>query len=227
VTTFPGGTSVTRLDVYAENGGTPHLHTVSTEAYVVIGGSGLLQTLDSGGLRETPLSAGTTVWFTPGTVHRAVNHGDLQVVVIMSNAGLPEAGDAVMTFPAEIVADPARYREAARLPGGADPDEAVRRRRDLALEGFRQLVTAAQEGDTEPLERFYDAAAALVRPSIGGWRTTVEAAADRAVDLIDALGRGDGSHLRRSGVLTAEPSDPPRWGMCGRLGTYDVSKGTR
>jgi mannose-6-phosphate isomerase-like protein (cupin superfamily) len=224
VTAFPGGTSLTRLAVYAEHGGTPHLHTVSTEAYVVIGGSGVLQTLDTGGLRETPLSAGATVWFTPGTIHRAVNHGDLDVVVIMSNAGLPEAGDAVMTFPPEIVADPERYRLAARLDG--DPDLAVRRRRDLALEGFEQWVTAAEKGDPEPLERFYGAAAALVRPALGGWRSIAESATHRAVDMIDALDRGDGSHLRRSGVLAATPSDPPRWGMCGRLGTYDVTKGT-
>jgi mannose-6-phosphate isomerase-like protein (cupin superfamily) len=224
VTTFPGGTSLTRLAVYAEHGGTPHLHTVSTEAYVVVGGSGLLQTVDSGGLRETPLSAGTTVWFPPGTVHRAVNHGDLDVVVIMSNAGLPEAGDAVMTFPVEVVADPERYRAAARLEG--DPDQAVRRRRELALEGFARLAEAAEKGDPEPLEQFYDAAAALVRPSLAGWRAIVEAAADRAVDMVGSLERGDGSHLRRSGVRTAAPSDPRRWGMCGRLGAYDVTKGT-
>ncbi|MEU4626733.1 cupin domain-containing protein [Actinoplanes sp. NPDC023801] len=223
MTTFPGGTSVTRLSVYSEHGGTPHLHTVSTEAYLVVGGSGLLQTLDTGGLRETPLSAGTTVWFPPGTIHRAVDHGDLDVVVIMSNAGLPEAGDAVMTFPAEVVADRERYRAAARLDG--DPDRAVRRRRNLALEGFQQLVEATEKGEPEPLERFYDAAAALVRPALGGWRAIVEAATHRAGDMIDALDRGDGSHLRRSGVRTAEPSAPPRWGMCGRLGAYDVTEG--
>ena len=32
-------------------------------------------------------------------LHRAVNDGDLQVVVVMRNSGLPEAGDAVLTFP--------------------------------------------------------------------------------------------------------------------------------
>ena len=42
----------------------------------------------------------------------------------MSNAGLPEAGDAVMTFPPEIVADPDRYRAAARCPP-TRPEEAV------------------------------------------------------------------------------------------------------
>ena len=43
-----------------------------------------------------------------------MNHGGLEIVVIMSKAELPEAGDAVMTFPAPILADPERCR-AARL----------------------------------------------------------------------------------------------------------------
>jgi mannose-6-phosphate isomerase-like protein (cupin superfamily) len=215
MTTFPGGTSVSRLAVY-DDGGTPHLHTVSTEAYVVTGGTGVLQTLDMSGLHETPLAAGVTVWFTPGTIHRAINHGDLQVLVIMSNAGLPEAGDAVMTFPTEIVADPDRYRAAAHL--GGDPDDAVRRRRDLAVEGFQRLVTAAEKDDPRPLEEFYDAAVALVRPLADGWRST----ADRTAGLLDALGSGDGRHLRASAVFGSSACDPPRWGMCGRLGAHDV-----
>ncbi|MFD0478803.1 cupin domain-containing protein [Nonomuraea thailandensis] len=80
--TFPGGTSISRLTVYTGacadglEGGTPHLHTASTEAYVVIGGRGTLQTLDVNGLKETELGPGSTVWFTPGTIHRAVNRAD-------------------------------------------------------------------------------------------------------------------------------------------------------
>jgi mannose-6-phosphate isomerase-like protein (cupin superfamily) len=78
---FPGGTSVTHLSVYSGicpdglAGGTPHLHTASTEAYVVIEGNGALQTLDPSGLHETPLEPGSTVWFTPGTIHRAIGIG--------------------------------------------------------------------------------------------------------------------------------------------------------
>jgi mannose-6-phosphate isomerase-like protein (cupin superfamily) len=214
MTTFPGGTSVTRLAVYGD-GGTPHLHTVSTEAYVVTGGTGVLQTLDTTGLHETPLAAGSTVWFTPGTIHRAINHGDLQVLVIMSNAGLPEAGDAVMTFPTEIVADPDRYRAAARLDG--DPGDAARRRRDLAVEGFQRLVAAAGTGDPQPLADFYDAAVALVRPLVDGWRAIADAPGPLA-----ALAAGDGRHLRASAVFRSAPSEPPRWGMCGRLDAHDV-----
>ncbi|GIE76897.1 hypothetical protein Aph02nite_28470 [Actinoplanes philippinensis] len=223
MTAFPGGTSVSRLAVY-DDGGTPHLHTVSTEAYVVTGGTGTLLTLDTNGLRETPLATGSTIWFTPGTIHRAVNLDDLRVLVIMSNAGLPEAGDAVMTFPTAVVADPDRYRAAAHLSG--DPDQAVRRRRDLALEGFEQLVAAAEAGDPKPLREFHQAAVALVRPRVAGWRdlwqSTVEKATRRTAEILDALETGDGRHLGSSAVLGSPPSDPPRWGMCGRLGAHDV-----
>ncbi|WP_416904412.1 cupin domain-containing protein [Micromonospora echinospora] len=234
---FPGGTSVTRLSVYSGQcvdglaGGTPHLHTASTEAYVVISGEGALQTLDASGFRETPLRAGSTVWFTPGTIHRAVNHRNLQVVVVMQNAGLPEAGDAVMTFPPEVVADPARYAAAATLPSGAgadELDEAVRQRRDLALDGFLRLVASAQEGDLVPLKRLYGSAVALVRPRVASWRElwrdTVERQARHTEEVLDALERGDGSHLERSVLLESPPSEPARWGMCGRLFTHDVSR---
>ena len=234
---FPGGTSVTRLSVYTDRctadglaGGTPHLHTASTEAYVVIGGAGALHTLDASGFHETPLDAGTTVWFTPGTIHRAVNHGDLQVLVIMSNAGLPEAGDVVMTFPPDVVADPDRYREAATLPLNASPeelDEAVRRRRDLAVEGFLAVAADAADGDLGPLHRLYDSAVALVRPRVAGWRDTwrqnVERQTRRTGDILDALQNGDGRHLTASALLESPRSPAAGRGMCGRLRTHDVT----
>ncbi|MFG1687257.1 cupin domain-containing protein [Nonomuraea sp. NPDC049269] len=228
---FPGGTSVTRLSVYSGTcqdgleGGTPHMHTASTEAYVVIGGRGALQTLDVHGFRETELSTGSTVWFTPGTIHRAINRGGLEVVVVMQNAGLPEAGDAVMTFPPEIVGDAARYREAATLPVGEEAEDAVRRRRDLAVEGFLRLAKSLSDGDPGPLQAFYDSAVALVRPAVAGWRRTwedtVARETRRTAEVLDALERGDGTHLQGATLLEAPPE--ARWGMCGRLRTHDVA----
>ncbi|GAA2871364.1 cupin domain-containing protein [Nonomuraea rubra] len=228
--TFPGGTSISRLTVYTGacadglEGGTPHLHTASTEAYVVIGGRGTLQTLDVNGLRETELGPGSTVWFTPGTIHRAVNRtdqgGGLEVVVVMSNAGLPEAGDAVMTFPPEVVADAERYREAATLPA-VDVERAVERRRELAVAGFHRLA----EGGPEALRRFYDSAVALVRPKVAGWRdiweATVAEQARRTAGVLDALERGDGAHLQEAALMESPPQE--RWGMCGHLRAHDVA----
>ncbi|MFI5844648.1 cupin domain-containing protein [Catenuloplanes sp. NPDC051500] len=228
--TFPGGTSVSRLTVYTGGcadglaGGTPHLHTASTEAYVVTAGTGALQTLDASGFRETPLRAGALVWFTPGVIHRAVNHDNLEVLVLMSNAGLPEAGDAVMTFPPEVLSSPDSYRAAAVLP--SQDDDAVARRRDSAVEGFLTLKNAAMEGDLAPLYAFYDAAAKLVQATVPRWReiwqTTVAAQTARTADVLKNLDAGDAAHLREGVVLTAPQSETAGWGMCGRLRTHDV-----
>jgi mannose-6-phosphate isomerase-like protein (cupin superfamily) len=121
---FPGATGVTVLDVYdwvapdGLPGGSAHVHLASTEGYVVLSGAGRLQTLGERGYAETPLRPGDCLWFTPGTIHRLVNDGGLRLLVVMQNAGLPEHGDAVLTFPPEVLADPAAYASAASLPGG-------------------------------------------------------------------------------------------------------------
>ena len=137
---FPGATAITVLDVYdwvapdGLPGGSAHVHLASTEGYVVASGAGRLQTLGERGYAETPLRPGDCLWFTPGTIHRLVNEGDLRLFVVMQNAGLPEHGDAVLTFPPGILADPGSYARAATLPsapegaapagsaGGADAD---------------------------------------------------------------------------------------------------------
>ena len=102
---------------------------------MVLRGAGRLQTLGSHGYQETPLRPGDCLWFTPGTVHRLVNDdGQLQILVVMQNAGLPEAGDCVLTFPPDVLADPARYQAAATLspaPDGAAMDGRTARRRTI------------------------------------------------------------------------------------------------
>lgn len=235
MSTFPGGTSLSHLDVYDTAagdgicGGSPHMHLVSTEAYVVVSGHGALQSIDAAGYRETPLAAGSVVWFTPGTIHRAVNHGDLRVVVLMSNAGLPEAGDAVMTFPAEIVADAAAYAEAASL-GDDDEGRGARaeRRRDLAVTGFETLRDRVLAGDPAPLDAFRTASAALVRDRAGAWAELVRqgplAQAVQSVALAEAVAAGEHDHLGEARVQEAAASaGDRRYGMCGRLRTYDVT----
>ncbi|MFC7757364.1 hypothetical protein ACFQY4_04270 [Catellatospora bangladeshensis] len=122
-------------------------------------------------------------------MHRLVTDGDLELLVVMQNAGLPEAGDAVLTFPPEVLADPAAYAAAASLAppaeieagpqSGADLDLAARRRRDLALEGYLRLREDVLARGPAALAPLHQAAAALVRerapagPACGGsgpWR---------------------------------------------------------
>jgi mannose-6-phosphate isomerase-like protein (cupin superfamily) len=231
---MPGGVGVSRLCVYDTvtpdglPGGTPHIHLCCTEAYVVTGGRGAVQTLSAQGFVEHELRPGTVLWFTPGTVHRLVNGGDLDIVVIMSNSGLPEAGDAVLTFPPDVLADPDRYAAAAVLPGGGAPGtdvDTAYRRRDLAIEGFQELRAAVERDGLRALAAFHTAAAALKRPLLDQWRIRWEDGAFRAAQStgvqLDALARGDASHLREARVTALPgPTEEGRLGMCGLLNTY-------
>ncbi|MEU6551815.1 cupin [Streptomyces sp. NPDC046915] len=229
-TGLPGGVAVSRLCVYdwpaadGVRGGTPHLHLACSEAYVVTGGRGAVQTLTTSGYEVTPLVPGTVAWFTPGTVHRLVNDGDLRITVLMQNSGLPEAGDAVLTLPPEHLADPEAYAAATAVPADApeaERERIARARRDLALEGYRALREAS---GPETLAAFHRAAAALVRPRIAEWRERwrrgAEAAAATTGEQLDRLERGDASHLAGAVVRAEQPSESGKFGMCGRLDVY-------
>ena len=123
---FPAGTAVSFLTVYdwsgpdGVTGGSAHVHLACTEGYVVLRGQGGLQTLSQSGFAQTQLTPMTVAWFSPGVVHRLINDGDLQILVVMQNAGLPEAGDSVLTFPPGHLADPDAYRAVASLPDLAE-----------------------------------------------------------------------------------------------------------
>jgi mannose-6-phosphate isomerase-like protein (cupin superfamily) len=242
--TLPGAIGISRLCVYDTLapdglvGGTPHMHLCCAEAYLVTAGTGAVQTLAWGGFARTELRPGSVVWFPPGTIHRLVNSGGLKMVVLMQNSGLPEAGDAVFTFPPDVLADPEAYAAAAALPDGGAPGpggasssdrDAAYQRRDLAVEGFRLLRTAYQQRGPSALDAFHSAAVALVAPRLDEWRkrwlTGALAAAEATGAQLDALVRGDRSHLRDGGVFAlAEPSERGRLGMCGLLDTYRVDR---
>ncbi|CBG74730.1 conserved hypothetical protein [Streptomyces scabiei 87.22] len=227
---LPGGVAVSHLCVYdwpaadGVRGGTPHMHLTCSEAYVVTGGRGAVQTLTTSGYEVTPLAPGTVARFTPGTIHRLVDEGDLRITVLMQNSGLPEAGDAVLTLPPAYLTDPETYAAATRIPADVPREEqerAARARRDLAVEGYRALREAS---GPEPLAAFHRAAAALVKPRLAQWRARWErgarAAAAATGEQLDRLERGDVSHLADAVVRAEEPSVYGKFGMCGRLDVY-------
>lgn len=236
---FPGGTSLSHLCVYdwdtadGLQGGSPHLHTLSTEAYVVTAGYGEVHTISGDGPARDALGPGSLLWFTPGTVHRLINHGGLEMSVIMSNAGLPEAGDAVLTFPDEVLADSEKYAAAVALPQGDGDDAkaaAARTRRDLAIEGYEELLAAIEsDGLDHAMGRLYGHAVRLVAPKTERWaeifQASVAAETRRVQEQLDALASGDGAHLGEATVLRGRPhaggeSTPRLYGMCGRLATW-------
>jgi mannose-6-phosphate isomerase-like protein (cupin superfamily) len=238
---FPGGTAVSHLKVYdwptpdGLQGGSPHLHTASAEGYVVLHGEGALQTLSSAGYRELELRPGTLLWFTPGTVHRLINSsGDLELVVVMQNAGLPESGDAVLTYPPDVLADVDAYRRATQLPrsdGSPETEQtiadAARARRDLAIEGYLTLRDRVEDEGPQVLAELHRAALHLVQDLAAGWQHLwsrgPKAQAEVTGRHLDDLADGDASHLARAAVYTADARPGPRVaGMCGRLQVWDL-----
>lgn len=231
VTPFPGGIGISGLRVYdwptADGlcGGSPHVHLACAECYYVIAGRGSVQTLTRHGFAETPLREGTVAWFTPGTIHRLVNDGDLRIIVVMQNSGLPEAGDAVFTFPAEVLADAESYAVHAQ----SGDEESARRRRDLALEGFLELRRRVEASETVALDDFYGSAMRLKQGALDAWekrwREGALASAVRTGEHLDRLRDGDIGHLAEADIHVMRADGPQRFGMCGRLDVHDPAEG--
>ena len=248
---FPGGTALSHLRVYdwpapdaagTCGGGSPHLHTASSEGYLVLAGAGSVQTLGPQGFAQTQLVPGALLWLSLGVVHRLVNDGGLEILVIMSHAGLPEAGDAVLTFPADVLADIEAYRQAAALPaqepgrGTAGEDDAVvaaaaRARRDLALEGFATLRRRVDREGPGALVDLYAAAGRLVADLAPRWHqiwlATVPDESVATARVLADLALGNAPHLAGAAVGAASVRPGPRGnGMCGRLKTWALEAGT-
>jgi len=236
---LPAGVGISRLQVYDSEspdgirGGSAHVHLSCTESYVVIGGCGRLQTLSSAGFQEIELHANQVMWFTPGVVHRLVNEGDLDIIIVMQNGGLPESGDAILSFPEEYMKNPARYREAAQLPPierGRDlVDAHAKMRKDLSVAGFLELRAGVERNGPAVLEAFYRDAAALVEDNFGHWTALWHEGAVRATATtgaqLEALQGSDLSHLTQGALyVTQVRLGSPRAGMCGRITNFDVAE---
>jgi mannose-6-phosphate isomerase-like protein (cupin superfamily) len=231
---FPAAVGLSHLRVYDSVapdglvGGSPHVHLASAEAYVVVSGSGRVETLSvQRGAEDFTLAPGHVVWFEPGLIHRLVNLGGLEIMVVMQNAGLPEAGDAVLVLPPENLADPDRYASITSLPDGTEEDRLAHalRRRDLAVKGFLALRDATRAGDLAPLRAFFDAAVALKGSRVDTWRTLWRGGALAEAELtgrrLEEVAAGRTDLLQTARVRAMTPAaDHPGIGMCGRLDTY-------
>lgn len=230
---FPGAVGLTWLKVYdtvapdGVRGGSPHVHLASAEAYITVVGHGEVETIGPEGFKTLELRPGGVVWFEPGIIHRLVNtSGDLEIFVVMQNAGLPEAGDAVMTFPDDVLSDPEAYRSTMALAG---EDTAARlveaaARRDRAVEGFAALLDGDDVTRQSRYERFLARAVALRRDLVPQWRQLWEGRpldeAKRTGERLEEIAAGEISLLARARVASYMPEHEPVVGMCGNLGTY-------
>jgi mannose-6-phosphate isomerase-like protein (cupin superfamily) len=233
---LPGATGITHLKVYDTPapdglvGGSAHVHFACTEAYMVVAGQGAVQTLSGQGFQETSLEPGKLVWFSPGVIHRLLNRdGQLEILVVMQNAGLPEAGDFVLVFPPETLADETAYFNAASLAAGtqvyAGSEAAAYRRRDLAVEGFLALRRQVEREGIDALKQFYAQAAKLIAPQLETWQHIWQrgplAAAEQTGQHLEQLRQGQIDHLLAGQVAELPaPTESPRLGMCGRLTVY-------
>ena len=229
---LPGGIGISHVRVYDGPtidgcaGGTPHLHLACAEAYLVVRGQGLVQTLSFSGYQEHDLRPGELVWFTPDVIHRLVNlDGKLELFVLMQNAGLPEAGDLTITFPSEVLESPESYAAAADVLDGGDPLARVAQRRDLAVGGFLHLKERVLAGDYAPLTRFRQQAEARVSGLLPAWRERVEqgplAQVNDTLRRLDELGAPGSSEPGAGSVRRLPaPGEQRGYGCCGLLGTY-------
>jgi hypothetical protein len=196
----------------------------------VLSGEGSIQTLGPRGFREQHLEAGRPVWFTPGLIHRLVNRsGDLEILVLMQNAGMPESADFVLAFPPGVLDDAEAYAAAADSSAGegnayAGAGEAARQRRDLAVEGFNQL-RARVAADTETLTTSIGEAVELVTPRLPAWqeifRSGPLADTNSTASRLRLLAEGRVDHLDSANAYALPlGSEPRRFGMCGTLAVY-------
>jgi mannose-6-phosphate isomerase-like protein (cupin superfamily) len=229
---LPGAVGVTHLRVYDTAGpdglvgGSPHLHTACTEAYAVIGGTGSVQTLSGSGFDEVPLEAGSFVWFTPGTVHRLVNGGDLEILVLMGNAGLPEAGDLVLSFPDDVLADPAAYASAARLADDERTTAGTGSRRAGQARprgrGVRRPPVGGRRGGTRCAGPSTGGRRRSSRIRVAAWRRVWEAGPARRVaarGALEALAAGTRRTSRLQRHRLSAPAAVRGMGCCGTSGT--------
>jgi len=226
---MPGAILMSRLKVYGslapdgQRGGTPHMHLLCTEMYMALAGSGAVEMIDHGGVSRVDMAAGDALVFSPGTIHRLINpNGDLDVLVLMQNNGLPERGDNVVCFSETWLADDAVYAEAMRV---ATLEEAYRRR-DRGVEGFNALARAfdeSLEAGRAALERFYALAEARTRSKRAQWAALVEAGPSRAVEQTRAalrqLEQQDIVYLSEAEHRLLRPGQTTL-GFCGHLNRY-------
>ena len=232
---LPGGVGLTHIRVYDTPGpdglvsGGAHIHLVCSEIYFPLVGTGQLEILSAEGLETIDLVPNKAVFFRPGTFHRVLNpNKNLEILAIMQNGGLPERGDFVMSFPKEILADPAKYMQALRAPTMPD----ALKRRDLSLKGYLELKAAfaqSREAGQEAMRAFYRAARNLIAPKVDGfeWVLKVGAQAElkTSLDACDFLKAGRTDYLEQARHAAIDPmSEPARPGMCGTLHSYALDE---
>jgi mannose-6-phosphate isomerase-like protein (cupin superfamily) len=227
---MPGSTLMSRLKVYnsltpdGQHGGTPHVHLLCTEMYVTLAGSGAVEIIDANGFSRVDLQPNASLLFSPGTIHRLINlDGNLEILVMMQNSGLPERGDNVVCFPEAYLTTDAAYTDAMRVKVLED----AYRRRDRGVEGFLELKAAFDadaEAGRKALERFFELAEQRTAPFRDEWARIVQNGAQEAVNTtlnqLERLQAQDTGYLLQAQHQLIPTDEPTTLGFCGHLHRY-------
>ena len=234
--TLPGGILISRVNVYnnmspdGQRSGTPHIHLACDEMYYGLSGTGFVELIGYDGFERLPVTPGNAVCFTPGTIHRLINpDGNLVILVIMQNKGLPERGDVAICFPPDTLSSQTLYQEAMRI----DDDDSAQRRRDLAVLGFNRLRQAfddSLETGRQLLEEFYQFAIQRTRDQYSEWRQVIKQGphieVKRSLQILDALEDGSIESLQLGRASTAETIPQTTLGYCGHIHGYHPVQGS-
>ena len=205
------GIGLTHLRVYDQrlapdgtHSGCAQVYAVTDEGYYVIAGEGAIELHDlEQGYRRVPLVKGDYVQFAPGTLHRSVSTGGLEVLAVIGNAGLAEHGDARIYFGRAVDDDPARFAGLVALP------------RTHGLDG----ALAWRDAYRAELARFVACHREAVRDHLPAFREVVRAGPERFLQTIEARldGLSDPGEAppQVEGVCHAAIAE--RYGMCGLL----------
>lgn len=227
---LPGGTLMSRVEIYGsesvdgQRSGTPHMHLACDEMYFGLVGHGTVELITLDGFNRLPMSPGVAIVFTPGTIHRAINpDGDLEILVIMQNKGLPERGDVAICFPPPIMTDKHAYEDAMKV----DCDVTAKSRRDMGVSGFLELKKAfsrSLDEGREALDRFYQAAVERTRDQYPGWEKIVaDGPAEqvrRTQQTLKKLSGNSIESLQEGQFLKVETASCPSFGFCGHIHSY-------
>jgi len=235
--TLPGGILISRVDVYSsmapdgKRSGTPHIHLACDEMYYGLRGTGFVELISYDGFERRPVTPGDAVCFTPGTIHRAINpNGDLVILVIMQNKGLPERGDVAFCFPHDTLSSEPLYRQTMFV----DDEGSAQRRRDLGVLGFNRLKQAFDESletGRHLLDEFYHFAIQRTRDQYFQWRRVIEQGphveVKRSQQILDVLEDDSIESLQLGRAFTANPTPQTTLGYCGHIHAYAPSQGSR
>ena len=225
-----GGIGLTHLQVYEQRpapdgtmSGCAHVHALTDEAYYVIAGTGAIELNDrERGFRSVPLSKGSFVQFPPGTLHRSVSTGGLEVLAIMGNAGLAERGDARIYFGAAVDSDPMEFARLVALPHDRGMEGALERR-DASVRAYRRLLDLWPHERTAyfaELDRFLDLHARDVATRRAEYETVIRQGPERwlrlAFDRLATTGLAGETALRQR-----QDAAPVKLGMCGTLRQFE------